>query len=113
MDFKEYQEAALKTADYPFLGKNMAYPALGLVGEAGETADKVKKIWRNEGFLDANAYTAAQRLEIAKELGDVLWYIAAMAHELRYPLEWIAERNIEKLRDRHTRGVIKSEGDNR
>ena len=113
MDFNEYQKSARVTATYPFLGTNMAYPALGLVGEAGEAADKVKKIWRNQGVVDATLYTPEQRLELAKELGDVLWYIAALASEMGYELELIAQMNIAKLLDRQARGVIKSEGDNR
>lgn len=109
----EYQELALKTADYPDIGKNIVYPALGLSGEAGEAADKVKKWWRNHGITDANNYTPEQKTELAKELGDALWYVAAAAKELGYPLGVIAGLNIEKLQDRKLRSVIKSEGDNR
>jgi len=113
MNFNDYQKSALTTATYPLLGSNMAYPALGLAGEAGEAADKVKKIWRNQGAVDSKQYTPEQRLEIAKELGDVLWYIAALTSEMGYQLDTIAQMNIAKLLDRQKRGVIKSEGDNR
>jgi NTP pyrophosphatase (non-canonical NTP hydrolase) len=111
--FEEYATAANETAGYPERGGNLVYPALGLVGEAGEAADKVKKIWRNLGVTSAYLYTQEQKFELAKEIGDVLWYIAALAFELGIPLENIAELNIQKLRDRRARGVIKSEGDNR
>ena len=113
MNFNEYQEAALGTATYPDIGNNLIYPALGIAGEAGETADKIKKYWRNFGHTKASQLTTEQSIELVKELGDVLWYIAALASELDYPLEFIAERNIEKLLDRRARGVVKSEGDNR
>ena len=111
--FNEYQEAARQFADYPQRGLNAVYPALGLVGEAGEAADKVKKIWRNHGTMSAGSYSSEQCRELAKELGDVLWYIAALAFELGYTLEQIAALNVAKLTDRKERNVIKSEGDNR
>lgn len=114
MNFSQYQDAALGTASYPDKGVNMVYPALGLVGEAGEAADKIKKFYRNSGgLMSAREMTFGQRRELAKEIGDVLWYIAALAYEIDFPMEEIAVMNIEKLQDRHARGVIKSEGDNR
>lgn len=111
--FHSYQEAAWGTASYPDKGENLIYPSLGLTGEAGEAADKVKKYWRNFGFTKGKELTQDQRAELVKEIGDVLWYIAAIASELGYSLEHVAEMNIAKLKDRQTRGVIKSEGDNR
>lgn len=111
--FDWYQEKALESAQYPQLGANMIYPALGLAGESGEFADKVKKIWRNQGLTNGKVYTQEQALEAAKELSDVLWYVSAAAHELGYSLEDIALLNIEKLQDRVKRGVVKGEGDNR
>jgi NTP pyrophosphatase (non-canonical NTP hydrolase) len=111
--FREYQDAAGKTATYPNRGNNTVYPALGLTGEAGEAADKVKKIWRNRDVMTAARYTLTEIEAIAKELGDVLWYITALGHEIGFDLEKIAEMNIAKLTDRNERGVIKSEGDNR
>ena len=112
-ELNEYQNSALVTATYPMLGHNMAYPALGLAGESGEAADKVKKYWRNLGILDGGLLTDQQRLELAKEIGDVLWYCAALSKEIGYDLATVAKLNIDKLYDRSKRGVIKSEGDNR
>jgi NTP pyrophosphatase (non-canonical NTP hydrolase) len=111
--FQEYQEAALETAQYPQFGSNLVYPALKLAGEAGEAADKVGKIWRNQGLTSVTGYSVEQKEALAKEVGDVLWYITALAYELGYGLDQIATGNIEKLRDRRDRGVIKGEGDNR
>lgn len=113
MNFQEYQEQALEFAQYPQMGANILYPALGLAGESGEAVDKIKKIWRNQGITNGLIYSDAQKLELIKEIGDVLWYAAAMAYELQIPLNTIAVTNIEKLRDRVSRGVVKSEGDNR
>jgi NTP pyrophosphatase (non-canonical NTP hydrolase) len=110
MTFEEYEKKAFKTAQYPHIGQNLIYPALGLVGEAGEVAEKIKKIWRNKNVWFANENESD---ELVMELGDVLWYINALAHELGYPLHIIAERNLLKLEDRAVRNVIKSSGDNR
>jgi NTP pyrophosphatase (non-canonical NTP hydrolase) len=112
---KGYEICALETALYPQKGNNILYPALKLAGEAGEFADKVGKYWRNTGvpFPSLGDYTEEQRRELLKELGDVLWYITACANELDSDLETVANMNINKLRDRNARGVIKSEGDNR
>lgn len=112
-ELNHYQRDALQTADYPNKGKNMVYPALGLAGEAGETAEKVKKMWRNLGVTDANHLNTEQKLAIIKEMGDCLWYLAALAEELSVDLSFVATENIKKLRDRKDRGVIKSEGDSR
>lgn len=81
------------------------YPALGLAGEAGEIAEKVKKWLRGDKELDKDA--------ILSELGDPLWYICSMADDLGYTLEDVIQRNMEKLRSRKERGVVKGEGDNR
>lgn len=113
MTFNEYQKQAFTLATYPNVRHNIVYPALGLAGEAGEAADKIKKIWRNHDIMDANNYTAEQKKELAKEVGDVLWYISAVATEIGWTLEEIAQLNLDKLFDRHARGVLKSEGDNR
>lgn len=111
--FSEYQAAAMDTAAYPDKGSNMVYPALGMAGESGECADKIKKFWRNDGITNASFLNTEQKITLIKEIGDVLWYCAALAHELQTPLEMIAKLNIEKLTDRKARGVVKSEGDNR
>ena len=109
MSVNEYQTKAIDTAIYPSKGRNLSYPALGLTGEAGEVADKIKKLFRDkQGVLSEE-----DRKEIAKELGDTLWYIAAMAYELAYDLDDIAQMNLDKLDDRKERGVISGDGDNR
>lgn len=82
---------------------------LGLVGESGEFADKIKKIIRDkDGIVDE-----ATKKELIKELGDVLWYIATLSQYLGSDLEMVGQTNIDKLTDRQARGVIQSQGDNR
>lgn len=109
MDLNQYQDLALDTAVYPNRGSNFAYPALGLAGEAGEVADKLKKVIRdNEGVL-----TDSVRDAVAKELGDVLWYVAVLASELDYNLNEVAAINVAKLSSRKERGVLTGSGDNR
>ena len=109
MDFDTYQQLAMRTAVYPHRGSNLAYPALGLNGEAGEVAEKVKKILRDkDGLLDEES-----RQAIKKELGDVLWYIAAMCTETGLSMAEVAETNIAKLHDRQQRDVIHGSGDER
>lgn len=105
----DYQRKALETAIYPNLGSNFLYPTLGLVGEAGEVAEKVKKIIRDgDGIL-----TDLERDKIAKELSDVCWYVAVLAYELDYTLEEILRINLDKLASRAERGVISGSGDDR
>lgn len=106
----EYQVEARKTNANPGKGiQPLMYSALGLSGEAGEVANKVKKIWRdNRGIL-----TSEVRDEIAGELGDTLWYIANTCTEIGLTLEEVAEGNLTKLADRYRRGVIKGSGDKR
>jgi len=109
MDLNVYQRESRKTALYPDAGSNAIYPTLGLVGEAGEVADKVKKILRDKkGVFDKVSKEA-----IKLELGDVLWYISQLSSELGYELEEVASANLEKLRDRKVRGKISGSGDNR
>ena len=104
-----YQKKATETAIYPDSHK-IVYPALGLAGEAGEVANKVKKFVRDgydvEGFEQ-------KKIELASEIGDVLWYCAVLAEELEMNLGHIMEKNLEKLADRHKRGKISGSGDNR
>lgn len=109
MTLNEYQQDALKTAIYPS-GYGVVYPVLGLTGEAGEVADKIKKIIRDNGGRFSEE---CHRRAIACELGDVMWYIAALAHELGYSLEEIASLNIQKLKDRRSRNKLGGSGDNR
>lgn len=109
MDFTAYQDASRKTALYPDLGKNFVYPTLGLVGEAGEVAEKIKKVIRDKG----GQVDEATRLELQKELGDVLWYLAQLSVELGCTLEDVAQCNIEKLQSRQQRQQLHGDGDNR
>lgn len=108
MNMQDYQTQASKTAIYPDC-EIVVYPALGLVSEAGEVAGKVKKVLRdNNGSFDP-----VQREKIAEEVGDVLWYIAALCTDLDIGMETIAQRNLDKLNSRMARGVIQGSGDNR
>jgi len=109
LDFNLYQKQTRKTAIYPNLGNNFVYPTLGLTGEAGEVAEKIKKVLRDKnGFIDKNT-----RRELKKELGDVLWYLANLATEINLSLEEIATTNLKKLGSRKKRGKIHGSGDNR
>ena len=107
MNFNDYQDQANDTAIYPNESR-LVYPALGLTGEAGEVADKIKKIIRDKRTLDVQ-----ERIEIAKEVGDVLWYVAAMARDLGVDMDTMARMNLDKLRDRAKRGVVGGSGDSR
>ncbi|KKR09672.1 MAG: putative pyrophosphatase [Parcubacteria group bacterium GW2011_GWA2_39_18] len=109
MTLSEYQKEAQKTAIYPNVGNNFVYPVLGLCGEVGEVAEKVKKIFRdNEGVLDES-----KKQEIKKELGDVLWYVSQISTEMGLSLDEVASFNVEKLRSRQERAAIHGDGDNR
>lgn len=109
MDFKEYQKKSRVTAKYPDADNNFIYPTLGLSGEAGEVAEKIKKVMRDKGgVVDEDTKRA-----IEKELGDVLWYVSQIATELRLDLDEIAKKNIEKLYSRMERGKLGGDGDNR
>ena len=105
-NLNNYQMQAREFAIYPER-MNIVYPALGLAGESGEVADKVKKIYR-DGRDDAQF-----KGEIAKEIGDVLWYCANLAEDLGFTLQQIAEMNIYKLQCRKTKGTIAGSGDDR
>ncbi len=109
MDFETYQKQSRKTAMYPDEGNNFVYPTLGLVGESGEVAEKIKKVLRDKnGLVDENT-----KMEIKKELGDVLWYLSQLATELNLSLDDIANDNLQKLFSRMERDKIHGEGDNR
>ena len=109
MDFNTYQKNARITAQYPNLGSNFIYPTLGLVGEAGEVAEKVKKVIRDKkGVFDDES-----KKGLKKELGDVLWYVSNLCTEFNFSLDDIALHNLEKLKLRSARGKISGSGDNR
>ena len=109
MTFQEYQDEARKTAIYPNKDNNFIYPTLGLAGEAGEVAEKIKKVIR-----DGNGIVSEEKkVEITKELGDVLWYIANLSKEIGVSLEEVANKNLEKLQSRQQRGELHGSGDNR
>ena len=103
MEMQPYQEQAFTTATES--SRNLYYMTLGLTGEAGEIANKVKKVMRDGKALDLD--------DIKKEIGDVLWYVAGLCTVTGIPLEEVAKANLEKLADRQKRGVIGGSGDNR
>ena len=105
----EYQTRACETAIFP-KKQAMEYLTLGLTGESGEIANKVKKFIRDGATKDEYL---AKRIEIGYEIGDVLWYCAVLAEELEMNLGHIMEKNLDKLADRHKRGKISGSGDNR
>lgn len=115
--FAEYEREALPFASYPGRHENhplnLIYPALGLAGEAGEVVEKVKKAWRAD-YRTGSVPGPVDRLSLAAEMGDVLWYLAALADALGLSLADIAAMNIQKLQDRDARGVLLTgEGDKR
>lgn len=116
MDLNDYQKAALTTAVYPGAGTSaaMVYTALKLAGEAGEFSEHVGKAIRDDNFLvDTHDLTEEREALMLKELGDVMWYIAAAAHEMGYTLSEVAECNIAKLEDRRKRNALRGSGDTR
>ena len=108
MDFNTYQQQAATTAVYPESAKYV-YPTLGLCGEAGEVAEKIKKVIRDNGGV----FTEEKKKESIKEVGDVLWYIAALLSDLGVTMDEAAVGNLEKLFSRKERGVLNGNGDNR
>lgn len=108
MDFDTYQSEAYKTLIHKDRD-NLAYFALGVAGEAGEVADKIKKIFRDkDGVMDEE-----DKQEIAKEMGDVLWYLSQLAQYIGKDFEEIAQMNLDKLKGRYERGTLAGDGDNR
>jgi NTP pyrophosphatase (non-canonical NTP hydrolase) len=109
MTLDEYQDLAIESAVYdPKFA--IVYPALKLAGEAGEVSEKVGKRLRD---MDGDLTDPEWQDAVAKELGDVLWYIAAMARDIGWTLEEVAEHNLSKLASRMQRGVIAGSGDDR
>jgi NTP pyrophosphatase (non-canonical NTP hydrolase) len=103
-DFNEYQEFVRTMKVYPEKHA-IVYPTMGMMGEAGEVAEKVKKWLRGDRELD--------KLELLKEAGDVMWYLASLADDLGYTLQDMVDENVKKLTSRKERGVQKGDGDNR
>ena len=109
MRLSDYQRDSRRTATYPGAGANLVYPTLGLAGAAGEVAETVKKLLRDDDGVLGDERRAA----LAGELGDVLWYVAQVATEAGLELEAIAEANLQKLLSRAQRGVLSGSGDER
>ena len=109
MDFDNYQIEARRTAIYPDKDKNFVYPTLGLVGESGEVAEKIKKIIRDKNSV----IDYESKLALKKELGDVLWYLSNLCNELEFSLNDVAKENLKKLNLRLSRGKISGSGDDR
>jgi len=107
MEFSEYEEQATLTAIYPHQGVLPIYPVLGLVGEAGEVAEKVKKLIRDKGSV----LTEPDRELLILELGDVLWYLSAVSRDIGSSLNEVADANIRKLRQRKLAGTLQGSGD--
>ena len=107
---KEYQDWTVTTAMYPHAEtgsvEELMYLALGLTGETGEVANKVKKLFRDGESQEL-------RTELAKELGDVMWYMARLSSVLKVDLTETLSKNVSKLESRKARGVITGSGDNR
>lgn len=106
MTFNEYQKEAFKSSFYE---GDLSYKALAINGEAGELAEHVKKMLRD----DDGILTNIRREALKKELGDILWYMSMMAKELGISFDDIAVSNLVKIRDRKERGVLRGSGDNR
>lgn len=114
MTFEEYEKKASETAVYPDRGSNLVYPILKLSGESGEVAELMGKYMRGDyGPRIDDGMPTGLREKFIKEVGDVLWYISAIAYELGIPMSVIAETNIAKLASRKERGVLKGSGDER
>ena len=112
MNFNDYQDIAKTTAVYP-KHEALPYLSLGLAGEAGEVANKVKKVLR--GDYEELPHGDLQRVlkEIGQELGDVLWYIAVLSDHLGVRMDTLAASNLDKLAKRKEEGKLQGEGDNR
>ena len=110
MTFDDYQQQALTTVlstNDKF--KDLLHWILGVNGEAGEIAEKIKKIIRDKN----GEVSPEDKIELAKEIGDVLWYLAVLANQLGVSFDKVAQQNIEKLQSRQKRGKLGGSGDNR
>ena len=112
LSLNEYQADAAATMIYKW---KVIYPALGLASEAGEVCDKIKKMIRDQDirFDGSEQLTDKQRADIIFELGDVLWYVAALSRDLGVSLNELAHMNLEKLKLRQERNKLSGSGDNR
>jgi len=108
-DFDDYQKQCKKTAVYPKIGKNFSYPTIGLMGEAGEVANKIKKLIRD----DKGKINNVRRDEIKAEIGDMMWYTAQLSTELGIKFSDVFKANLEKLASRQKRGTLHGSGDKR
>ena len=115
LTMEEYANEAMNYAIYP---DALIYPMLGLQEEVGELSGKLKRYFRENEYdvsmEDCMVEMSAElRFDMARECGDVLWYLTAIASDLGYSLDEIASMNLEKLEDRQRRGRIKGSGDYR
>lgn len=111
LTLNEYQRQAAATAIYPGRGTlaGMLYATLGLTGEAGELANKLKKVLRDS----AGTLTEERKAQILGEIGDVLWYVAMAADEMGSSLASVAAQNVAKLAERMDTGTLHGQGDDR
>ena len=111
LSLNSYQQQAAELAVYPGVktAEGLIYTALGLNGEAGEFADQVKKMLRD----DDGHLLPERQAKLEKELGDVLWYVSMASREIARSLQEIAQVNLKKLQDRRDREALKGDGDER
>lgn len=107
--FQEFQNLSAQYIPTVECIPPLAYATMSLTGEAGEVAEKVKRIYRGDDKAQAASYDD----EIVKELGDVLWCVAAACTALNIPMEYAARKSLQKMEDRRKRGMLKGSGDNR
>lgn len=111
LNFENYSKQAWEMAMASTSDDSSLLPifVMGLCGEAGEVSEKFKKLLRDS----KGEMTEAFKQEVAKELGDVLWYINALSKKLDISLEDVAKANLDKIKSRRDRGVQHGSGDNR
>ena len=111
--FHEYEWEVNIASFYPDAGigslKAIVYGAIGMSGEVGEVTEKIKKVWRDKD----GKFSKEDKEAIVKELGDVLFYVTRIAHELGYGLEEVAQMNVDKFTARKEKGTLQGSGDNR
>lgn len=110
MEFNEYQKKQNQRKLYPEINPPWIYAALGLSGETGEVLEKLKKVFRDEKDFKI---TPDKLEDLKKELGDVLWYLSALANDLNLSLDDIAETNLKKIEERIKNGTLRGSGDRR